>query len=451
MNVSTEFDSEWEDWSKEQTDELDTLESISFDASIQQTVASALKSAAQAAERLKAADDAERLREQNHDIKVQLERAPEAAFTKWSDDALRRDAGLKGFEPKENRDEHGRLVSTTYKLKELGITERALPPNNGDEMKPFIRVVEITVPTGATHLGQCDIKFEERKEISKDLFVSEMKDMQARHAKLSGSSKVCTYTHGILTSSDANDVQSLALELTSGHPVISMDWASLRKPLSHDGASRFNLKVLEEKNALYAKEIASSEKSKSKLGDWFGTVEAAVGARNMQIIGFSHGADVNRGALLDDHGKNRNSPVDRYLEVHPDVKETELSRAKYEVLGRRAYVIGSQQDRALQAAADLTEPTRLGRNSAEIRSRIEANGGVPITDPPRRDGKEQVHNDHYINYVGVAELLNQDQKVDGSWRSNADVQNQILEATKKVRGERKAELLALPLKRSAVK
>ncbi len=364
-------------------------------------------------------------RELDFDVRIQLDRSPEAVFTRWSQNALRRDADIKGFEPRETRDEKGRLVSTTYTLREVGLTERPLPPNKSEDVKPFARTVEITVPVGATHLKDCKFDFKDREEITKDSFISEVRKMQERHEKLSGSKSVCTYTHGIITSADASDVQALALEITSGHPVISMDWNAHRKPLSFDGASPYNVEIMKEKNDLYKIDTAIAAKSESKFHPWFGEIEKTVGAKNTEIIGFSHGADVNQGALAPQKGEKPTERVHHYIEVHPDLKETKIGEATYSRLAGTTYVLGNQQDRALKAAAGISEPARMGRDTPVIRKKIEDAGGIPITDPPRKDGKEQVHNEHYINYAAVAELLNSDQTWFGIHRSPAEMQLKV--------------------------
>lgn len=377
--------------------------------------------------------DKEAARERTYDVQTQLERAPEAVLTPWSKNALVREANLKGFEPREQRNERGDLISTTFTLRQIGVTERALPPNNSSDMKPFFRVVKITVPADATHLKQCTIEYGEREEVSKRAFLKEVDDMQARQAAVSNSRKVCTYTHGIITSADAADTQALALELASGHPVIVMDWKANRKPLSFENASQYSVEVIQRKNELYNEDIATAAKSSEKLSPWFQDIVKTAGPNDTQIIAFSHGASVNQGALQS-KGESVVPEVQSYLELHPDVKSTKLPDSYYSSIGIRSYVLGSRQDQALLAAAGLTEPTRLGRDTTAVRNSIKAAGGIPLTDPPRNDGKTRLHNEHYINFAAVAQLLNNDRNECGAPASVQALQEIIDKTTTTARG-----------------
>lgn len=323
----------------------------------------------------------------------------EAAFTPWTEKALAKDADL--YKPVKNPD-----GSTTYTIVLTGLSDRTMPGKNTDAVEPYMRKAEVTVPAGATNFRNCKVQYEPRQPLTEEDYTKQLERDKARQLELTGSKELAFYTHGILTSPDAADVQALMLELTHGHPVINIDWKA--RPMPAD----FSDKGVLDKQKLYQQERSTAADSGPKFDRLLDKSIDIIGAENTTMIGYSHGAMIDTRYLS--HRADQEKPkLHSVVLTHADVPNNSAELVVWRNIFRpkgllaesteRAFVIGSTKDFPLKVASlnDYNSP-RLGNDDPGTRSLAVWAGAMPITERPRHDKKDA---QHFVNYTAIAELM----------------------------------------------
>lgn len=364
------------------------------------------------------------------------ELSTEAEFTAFTKAALNRDADR--FPPVRNEN----AKTTTYTIEQIGLTDRDLEPGDttADHYK---RLVNITVPDGATSLKECKFDFKDRQKIDVKEFDALVDHSQKRQSDLSASSApegqlvgpkdMSFYTHGIRTGAEDADFTALALQLTNGHSIINVDWKSTAIP--------------DEKCwAIQAYDINKKGAAESypKFEQQLDQAISHIGAEHTDMIAFSHGALFDTKYLQ--HRKDTNAPkLDEIVFSHPDVacnvmkpidSAAKLAEADrfYTSIARKAFVIGGENDRAMTAAMwtdckpapEGVDPKehqkkqsaiygRLGNGGEISRTLVAGHGGTYVTEA---DVKGKNYN-HFVNMNKISALLNDRVASKGNAKDNA--------------------------------
>lgn len=309
--------------------------------------------------------------------------------------ALTKDADL--YPPVQNKD-----GSTTYTVVQAGITDR---PGRDEGIDYYSRNVDITVPSDSSNLDDCQYLMHPREIITKEEFDSLIEKDKAV------SSDIDLYAHGVSTPAIRSDKEALLLQLTNARPTVNLDWnakdVDFLDPL---GGYEADTKA--------AKRANDNPQFTAAIDD---TVQS-VGANHTALIGFSHGGYFDT-RYLSHRVASELPKLNTVILTHPDVpiSAPELRvNGKPELLkdaSKHAYVIGGTSDLAMKVAVFASHllpdsPTfidggteeRLGNDSEETRKFIKSEGAKPISESDRDDFESQ----HFVNDVGIRELLNAD-------------------------------------------
>jgi hypothetical protein len=348
----------------------------------------------------------------------------EGAFTKWTEKVLNKDADI--FPTVTNPD-----GSKTYTVVQIGITNRPIDPtptspNNAENLPHYYkRAVDITLHASDAHFSQSDIRFHDRFEIQEDEFknlLSHERD-KLKEPNTPGSNDVDFYTHGTFVGPNKADQESILLQLTNGHPTVDIDWRTTPADPEDSSLVSLYLNYREGQNEAADANLA--------LDASIDTAIAAVGANHAIMIGMSHGSAFDSRYLY--HRVSSHLPkLGMVVFAHPDVPisapELELDDRKWllSAAAARSFVIGSSADRALQSVARIDNflqvpDERLGSDSERARQVIESNHSVAISEVPRVPRNS---NQHFVNYAGIANILNGDPR-----RSQAQTQAAYVKAT----------------------
>lgn len=330
--------------------------------------------------------------------------------------ALMKDADL--FPPVRNAD-----GTTTYSVMQIGMTDRQSPDG---AINRFSRRVDITVPPGAPSLSQCECVFNPRENIDEGKY----NELLERSKKFSPD--ITLFTHGVSADAHSADQQALKMQLSTGRPVINVDWDA--NPAAN-GMDPVQGLVAYKKDTAAALRANNNPAFVSALDK---TIEN-IGADNASMIGFSHGGMFDTRYLK--HRVETNMPdLDTVILTHPDVPlgASELwYNHKPRVLGDSAdhtYVIGSRKDLALKMGSlvdHLTEKglkpeNRLGNYGFLTRLFLKAAGAESIKEKTTGSLGTQ----HFLNYAGLNELLRAGDK------PQDQVQNAFNSATDAARPQR---------------
>jgi hypothetical protein len=355
--------------------------------------------------------------------------ASEAAFTRYTQTALQRDADK--FPPVRN-DKNG---TTTYTIEQIGLTDRDLKAgeNTADHFK---RLVKVTVPDDADSLQKCKFEFGDRHKIDVKEFDSLVARDQKRQSDLSAASPeenklsraqdMSFYTHGIRTGAESADFMALALQLTNGHSVINIDWKSAPPSEEKTGISetyQINRKGAAESYGKFEKELDQT------IGK--------IGAEHTDMIAFSHGAMFDTKYLM--HRKETHAPLlNEIILAHPDVPIATLAQPNqngiideanrlYSKVAKNTHVIGSPTDLAMTGAAyndcdtskcetlmdrwkehdrQMGVYARLGNGAAVSRTLVAGHGGTYVMENIPKDKAEKDPYHHFVNMQAISSLIN---------------------------------------------
>lgn len=336
-------------------------------------------------------------------------------ITPASQQMLSRDADL--FKPVQNKD-----GSTTYSLLQIGMTDRDCP----DGVHYYKRKVDVTLPAGAKNIKEEYIKVNDRQPVSQDEFKNLLKREQSQN------SKIDLYTHGVFTPDDSADKQALELALSSGRPTIAIDWTA--DPGQQGNPLAMADQYLTDTDA--AKRATNNREFMAAIDN---TIQQ-IAPENTGMIGFSHGCMFDTRYF--NHRVNKHlPPLDVVILNHPDVPigaSELLVNNKPDTLrdaAKHSFVIGGQKDNLLKIAdflgylpigatfEDGRVEERLGTDSARARQMIEAEGATPISE----DDDKNVSSHHWLNFVGINELLQHPEKQP---KDNQTAFNQITDSVR---------------------
>ncbi|MBS1955107.1 MAG: hypothetical protein JST89_13045 [Cyanobacteria bacterium SZAS-4] len=354
----------------------------------------------------------------------------EANFTAYTQAALQRDTDR--FPAVRNEKDQ----TTTYTIEQIGLTDRNLKPEDKNA-EHFKRLVNITVPDGATSLKDCKFDYKDRQIIDVKEFDALVDHAQKRQSDLSarapedahlvGPKDMSFYTHGIRTGAEEADFTALALQLTNGHSVINVDWKSTAIPEETYGLTK-----------AYELNTKGAAESYPKFEKQLDLAINHIGADRTDMIAFSHGAAFDSKYLQ--HRRDTNAPkLDEIVFSHPDVKcstmkpvdsSGQLAEADrfYSSIAKSAFVIGGTNDLAMTGAAwnecesapkgtswlenhnkQMALHARLGNGGEISRTLVAGHGGTYVTEPIIKEKAK--NSNHFVNMVGISSLLNNPGKI----------------------------------------
>jgi len=351
----------------------------------------------------------------------------ESEFTAFTRNALGRDADR--FPPVRNE----REGTTTYTIEQFGLTDRDLEAGE-NTAEHYKRLVSITVPDAADSLDDCKFEYQDRQEIREEEFNDLISRSRVRQVGLSftgpgqsrlpNSDDISFYTHGIRTAAVSSDFQALALQLTSGHSVVNVDWKST--PPSEE-----KLGLCDAYNA----ERNGAAESYHRFEPALDAAINLIGAENTNMIAFSHGAMFDTRYLQ--HRKASGAhQLNQVIFSHPDVPistmpqpgpdgKVAVADQLYANVARDTFVIGSPVDLAMTGAAyndcppsqsegwveqlrekqrEMAKHARIGNGGKVSRDLVEGSGGKYIMETIPTDKKDATN--HFINMSVINGLVN---------------------------------------------